>query len=54
MAIYRVRVRTEHLEDYYVDAESEDEARDNWSYVDMDMDQCTEVLGIESVELEED
>ena len=54
MATYLVKVRTEHLERYYVEADSEEQARENWSDAPMDISDCTEVLGIDSVEEVED
>lgn len=50
MATYLVKVKTEHLERYYVEAGSEDEARMTWMDSPMDMSECIEVLGIDSVE----
>lgn len=54
MPTYLVKIETKHLESYYVEAESEEQARETWSDAPMDMSDCTEVLGIDSVEEVED
>ena len=50
MATYLVKVDTRHLESYYVQAESEQQARERWMDGDLDMSDCIEVLGVDSVE----
>lgn len=50
MATYLVKVETRHEERYFVQADSEQQARATWSEADMDVSECVEVLGVLSVE----
>ena len=54
MPTFLVKVETRHEERYFVEADSEQEAREKWSDVLMDTSECVEVLGVDSVEQVED
>lgn len=53
MALYRVELRGESREVYYVDADSPDDARENWHTGQLDVSECYG-MGVESVTEEEE